>query len=102
MFEQFQKVVAEIFGHLTDPEEIAAMCREKQVQGFQQNISSNPLCKLVREQVDFPVYFQNNKWFIWVGNRNIGFSCMKVCEDFLNNFSDGKYPDLIATANAPK
>jgi hypothetical protein len=100
--EQLKKLVEETFGSMKSPDEIAQLCRDRQIQGFQGHFTSCPMVKLIREQVDFQVGFTMGKklgsgsWSWVTYDRMVGFQSPFVCDEFSDNFDIGKYPDLIA------
>lgn len=101
MLNKLKEVVDSVFGKLTDPEQIAQLCRERQIQGFTYNSASCPMAKLVREQVDFPVGFAMGKkigtgvWFI-NNHEKPSIPAPVICDNFVNQFDAGYYKDLIA------
>jgi hypothetical protein len=100
MLETLKKVVLEIFGGMTEPHQIAELCRASEIVGFKQNVTSCPMVKLVRSQVDFMVGFTMNNnvgyWWCFTKEGTANFQSLAVCERFSTEFDNGKYPDLFA------
>lgn len=95
-----EKTVMKLFGELYDPDQIVQMCREKQIQGYQNNCTSCPMVKLVKEHFEFQIAYTlgknigSGRWiYLETGEM---FLSPYVCDKFSDNFDNGKYQDLIA------
>lgn len=99
------QVVVELFGSLDNADQIAQMCRERQIQGFLNSSNSCPMTKMVRENVKFPIAFTTGKklgtgqFHAVLCDRSIAIPAPIVCDEFADNFDSGKYPDLVAFGN---
>lgn len=102
MFETLKKVLEDTFSNLNNPDQIAELCRQRQIQGFINNETSSPMVKLVREQVDFGVSFTIGKtmsggvWWCFNKEYELRIPSPQVCSEFTQKFNNEEYPDLIA------
>lgn len=100
--EKLKSVVAELFSQLDNPDQIANLCRERQIQGFLVNCTSCPMVKLVREYVDFQIAFTMGKkigsgnWLVVEDEKQTSFPAPQVCDEFSDRFDCKLYSDLIA------
>lgn len=100
MYEEFRKVINDTFSNLTDPDQIAELCRKEQIQGFLNNESSNPMVKLIRGKVDFNVCYEFGKkeglWWCYNDEYAMKVETFKICDQFVDRFHCKAYTDLIA------
>lgn len=99
---ELSNLISSLFGSLTSGDQIANMCRENLIQGFTHNIMSDPMTKLVRGKINYPIAFVAGhnfgscQFLIFSNNKNISIQAPYVCGEFYENFKLDKYPDLLA------
>ncbi len=103
LVEKFKKLIISTFGDVKDPDQIAELCRKKEIEGFVSNSTSCPMVKLIKDQFcDYNVAFSVDRisyWWVFDAQNSIYFKSPEVCEEFSKRFDEGKYPDLIAWSN---